>query len=78
MSLKLICPHCGSRPIEEFMYGEIPQVPEQLTDPDERDIDRAFMLKNPEGETLEAWFHVYGCRRWLRVRRDSRLDKILD
>ena len=76
MSLKLTCPHCGTRPIEEFTYGEIPQVPDHLTDPDERDIDRAFMLANPEGKTTEAWFHVYGCRRWLKLTRDTRLDVI--
>ncbi len=74
MSLKLTCPHCGTRPVEEFTYGEIPRVPEALTDPDERDIDRAFMLTNPEGETTEAWFHVYGCRRWMKVARDTRAD----
>jgi heterotetrameric sarcosine oxidase delta subunit len=77
MSLKIPCPHCGERPIEEFMYGEIPNVPETLTDPDERDIDRGFMLSNLEGETVEAWFHTYGCRRWLKLKRNTKTDLIL-
>ncbi len=78
MSLQITCPHCGTRPIEEFTYGEIPHVPETLTDLDARDVDRAFMLANPEGETTEAWFHVYGCRRWLKLKRDTKLDRIVE
>lgn len=77
MSLRIPCPHCGARAVEEFVYGEIPTVPESITDPDERDLDRAFMRNNPEGPTTERWFHTYGCRRWLTLRRDTRNDEIL-
>ena len=77
MSIKIPCPHCGPRPIQEFIYGEIPIVPDEITDPDERDLDRAFMLNNPEGVQTEAWFHLYGCRRWLKLKRDTRSDEIL-
>ena len=77
MSLTLVCPHCGARPIEEFEYAEIPVVPAALTDPDARDLDRAFMRSNPEGPQAERWFHTFGCRRWLTVRRDTRTDEVL-
>lgn len=77
MSLIIVCPNCGARPIEEFEYGEIPVVPAALTDPDARDLDRAFMRSNPEGPQAERWFHTFGCRRWLTVRRDTRTDEIL-
>lgn len=72
------CPHCGKRPVEEFMYGEIPVSPAHLTDPDEISIDRGFMHGNPEGETTERWFHSYGCRRWLTLKRDTRTNTFLD
>ena len=78
MSLHLSCPHCGRRPLQEFVYGEIPVVPDHITDPDARDLDRAFMRANPEGENLERWFHTYGCRRWITVRRDTRTDEVLE
>jgi sarcosine oxidase subunit delta len=78
MSLRINCPNCGSRPIEEYIYGEVPVVPEALSDPDERDLDRAFMRNNPEGPQTERWFHVYGCRRWLTVKRDTRTDEVLE
>ncbi|MBX3010457.1 MAG: sarcosine oxidase subunit delta [Caldilineaceae bacterium] len=77
MNISIPCPHCGPRPLQEFIYGEIPAVPETITDPDARDLDRAFMRSNPEGPTTERWFHAYGCRRWLTLRRDTRTDEIL-
>jgi sarcosine oxidase subunit delta len=75
MSINILCPNCGLRPVEEFVYGEIPMVPDDIMGDDERDLDRAFMLNNPEGVQEEAWFHSYGCRRWLRIRRDTRTDE---
>jgi len=77
MSIRIPCPNCGPRPIEEFVYGEISVVPDSLNDPDERDLDRAFMRENSEGPTTERWFHTYGCRRWLTLRRDTRNDEII-
>lgn len=76
MSLVIDCPHCGPRPLEEFAHGEIPIVPDSITNPDERDLDRAFMHENPEGPVEERWFHVAGCRRWLTLKRDTRTDGI--
>ncbi|MDX1521179.1 MAG: sarcosine oxidase subunit delta [Anaerolineae bacterium] len=77
MSIRIPCPNCGERPVEEFVYGEIPVVPDRITEVNARDLDRAFMLNNLEGVQTEAWFHVYGCRRWLRIRRDTRTDEIV-
>lgn len=76
MNIQIPCPNCGARPIQEFMYGEIPVVPETLTDADARDLDRAFMRNNVEGINTERWFHTYGCRRWLTLQRDTRNDQI--
>ena len=70
--MKLPCPICGSRPVDEFRHGEIPQVPDHLTDPAERDLDRVWNHTNPCGLTEEAWFHQQGCRRWFRLTRDTR------
>lgn len=77
MSLRITCPHCGARPIEEFAYGELPSVPASITDPDARDIDLGFMRANPEGVQTERWFHLYGCRRWFSIQRDTRSDEIV-
>ena len=78
MSLILTCPTCGPRPVEEFAYGgEVPVVPDAITDADARDVDRAWMRGNPEGPCRERWFHTHGCRRWLELVRDTRTDRVL-
>jgi sarcosine oxidase subunit delta len=76
--MKINCPHCGARSVEEFVYGEVPVVPDSITDPDARDVDRAFMRANPQGVQTERWFHLFGCRRWLTLQRDTRTDEILN
>lgn len=76
MSLRITCPTCGTRAMEEWVHGEMFDLPDTLTD-DERDIDRGFFHNNTEGVISEAWFHLYGCRRWIVVQRDTRTDQIL-
>lgn len=70
MTRRVPCRVCGLRPVEEFLYGEAPDVPDSITDPDRRDLDRVFMRSNPTGEAAEAWFHAGGCRRWSYLARD--------
>lgn len=77
MSLRIPCPNCGPRSVHEFVHGEIRRAPEHLTDPDERDLDLAFMHDNVEGVVAERWFHAMGCRRWFEIRRDTTTDRIL-
>ena len=78
MSIRITCDHCGTRPLEEYVYGEILTVPDTITDRVERNLDRAFNHTNPEGPVTEAWFHLYGCRRWISIVRDTSTDRIVD
>ena len=75
--MNLPCPHCGTRPITEFLYGELTSVPDSIVDEDARDVDRAFMRNNPQGVQTERWFHLYGCRRWITLQRDTRTDEVV-
>ncbi|HKG56624.1 MAG TPA: sarcosine oxidase subunit delta [Candidatus Limnocylindrales bacterium] len=76
---ELDCPRCGRRSLDEFTFGgERREVPEWLTDPDERDVDEVWVFENPAGPTTERWFHAAGCRRWLTVRRDTIADRVLE
>lgn len=70
MSLTVPCPRCGPRPVEEFLYGDIPVTPDHIVDRFDRDLDRVFMRQNPDGYAAEAWFHADGCRRWTRLSRN--------
>ncbi len=76
--LRIHCPHCGVRAVEEFVYGEIRSTPDSIVDAEARDVDRAFMHTNTEGVVIERWFHTYGCRRWLTLTRDTRTNDIND
>lgn len=77
MSIRIDCPHCGDRVIEEWVYGEVFDVPAGIVDPVDRAFDRAFMHNNPKGPVREAWFHLYGCRRWVYLERDTTTDQWL-
>ena len=57
----LVCPRCGRRSLDEFAFGgERRPVPDWITDPDERDYDEVWVFENPDGETIERWFHAHG------------------
>lgn len=79
MSIRIPCPHCGTRPVEEFVYGEVPVVPDEIQTlgREAADFDFGFMRNNPEGVQREAWFHSYGCRRWVYVLRDTVTDTVI-
>jgi sarcosine oxidase subunit delta len=33
--------------------------------------DALYARANPKGVAEETWWHRFGCRRWLRLRRDT-------
>jgi heterotetrameric sarcosine oxidase delta subunit len=75
------CPHCGPRDEDEFAYGgdatrPRPPDPERLSDAEW--TEWLFFRANPRGPHLEYWVHRFGCRRWLRLRRDTLTHEILE
>jgi heterotetrameric sarcosine oxidase delta subunit len=75
----LDCPRCGRRPLDEFTFGgERRASADWLTDPTERDYDDVWVFENPAGIATERWFHAAGCRRWLTVRRDTSVDRVVE
>ena len=75
------CPWCGERAQTEFSYGgdatiKRPRDPESIS-PEEW-LDYVYLRPNPRGLHLEYWQHSAGCRRWLRVRRDTQSHEILE
>jgi len=40
--------------------------------------DFVYRRENPAGPHDELWHHSAGCRQWLRVRRDTRTNVILE
>jgi heterotetrameric sarcosine oxidase delta subunit len=77
--LLIDCPHCGPRAQIEFTYGGDATVA-RPADPDAMDkrewLDFVYLRDNPRGPHVEWWHHSAGCRRWLKVRRDTLTHEI--
>lgn len=43
----------------------------------ERFFEAVYLRTNPAGPHDELWYHLYGCRSWLEVRRNTRTHEIL-
>ncbi|GHD13090.1 sarcosine oxidase subunit delta [Tianweitania populi] len=71
MASLISCPHCGSRPKEEFEIKGA-ALPRPAPDaPQSEWFDHVFLRENPRGRYDEYWHHAAGCRRWLVVTRDT-------
>ena len=77
--LLIRCPWCGAREETEFAYGGDATV--TRPDPARADAkawhDYVYVRANPKGPHHELWYHAAGCRRWLRVTRDTASHAIL-
>jgi heterotetrameric sarcosine oxidase delta subunit len=73
------CPHCGSRPSEEFTYlGDASVKRPDSSDPSTMDqwFDYVYLRDNPKGRMHEYWHHSGGCRSWLVVDRNTLTHEI--
>jgi heterotetrameric sarcosine oxidase delta subunit len=77
--LLIPCPWCGPRAQIEFTYGGDASVTRPAPEaPMQTWIDFVYRRANPAGPHDELWHHSAGCRQWLRVRRDTRTNVILE
>jgi heterotetrameric sarcosine oxidase delta subunit len=79
--LLIKCPWCGERAQTEFTYGgdaTIERPPDPAAATDEAWHDYVYTRRNPRGRHLEYWHHSHGCRRWLKVVRDTLTHEILE
>ncbi len=69
--MRIPCPCCGERPIDEFSYlGDAAVVRPKDDDPSAWH-DYVYLRDNPRGPHHEYWHHAGGCRAWLVVHRDT-------
>lgn len=76
--MRISCPLCGERPLEEFVYRGDATVsrPEQEA-PVEAWVDYVYVRSNPKGLHKEHWRHAAGCGSWLAVERNTQTHDIL-
>ena len=71
MASLINCPHCGTRPKEEFSIRGASVVRPGPSAPDEDWHRYVYIRDNERGRIFEDWHHAAGCRRWLIVERSN-------
>ena len=75
--MRLNCPYCGERPIDEFV--QLGAAGLQRPAPDAGNdafVDYVYLRDNPAGLHRELFQHLGGCRALLAVSRDTRTHEI--
>ncbi len=78
--MRIKCPYCGERALEEFTYrGDATVTRPQSLEPSATDawVDYVYFRDNPAGLHQEHWYHGGGCHAWLKVTRDTRSHEIV-
>ncbi|MGR4001042.1 MAG: sarcosine oxidase subunit delta [Alphaproteobacteria bacterium] len=76
--LRIPCPVCGMRDHEEFTYlGDASLVRPPPNSNDRKTwFEYVYLRDNPQGAIREYWHHIYGCREWVIVERDTLTHEI--
>ena len=75
--MRINCPLCGDRPLEEFVYRGDATVTRPAADAVlEEWADYVYLRDNPKGAHSEHWRHAMGCGSWLVVDRDTLTHEI--
>lgn len=76
--LLIHCPFCGDRDEHEFVCGGQSHISRPSYDvaTDAEWAEYLFSRDNPKGVHLERWLHLYGCRQWFNIARDTRNHSI--
>jgi methylglutamate dehydrogenase subunit B len=71
------CPNCGVRDEAEFTYRGDASVARPAADAGaDAFYDYLHTRQNIRGWQLEWWHHVYGCRRFIKVARNTATHEI--
>ena len=76
--MRLNCPFCGERGLEEFSYaGDATRERPGMDAPPSAWVDYVYIRTNPAGVHSELWYHGSACRQFIKVERDTRTHAIL-
>ena len=73
------CPHCGTRPVEEFTFlGDAAPTRPTTHDPASMEQLHQYvsLRPNPRGKFDEYAHHSGGCRSWLVVSRNTETHEV--
>lgn len=71
--LRLTCPNCGPRNIQEFRFGgeKNARPPNPAAQSDDEWAHYLYMRPNVRGVQTEWWLHRYGCGLWFYAERHT-------
>jgi len=78
--MRISCPHCGPRGLEEFAYhgdATVKRPDDGGAAPTQAWTDYVYLRENANGAHEEFWYHAAGCHAWLVVVRDLSTHEIL-
>lgn len=78
--MRIPCPHCGPRGLEEFLYhgdATVTRPRDGGAAPTQEWTDYVYLRDNKKGAHRELWYHSAGCHAWLIVTRDLSTHEIL-
>jgi len=75
----IVCPWCGPRAQIEFTYAGDASLkrPDPVSSDDAEWVEYVYLRDNPKGPHDELWQHTSGCRKHIKVRRDTVSHDIL-
>ena len=79
-TMRIPCPNCGERGLEEFSYrGDATVTRPTSIEPSSESawLDYVYLRDNPYGPHWEFWHHISGCRAWFRLKRDTVTHEVL-
>jgi heterotetrameric sarcosine oxidase delta subunit len=79
--MRINCPHCGPRGLEEFLYhgdATVKRPKDGGVAPTKKWTDYVYLRENANGPHQELWYHSAGCHAWLEVMRDLSSHEILE
>ncbi|MDR3520348.1 MAG: sarcosine oxidase subunit delta [Acidocella sp.] len=77
--MRIVCPHCGERGLQEFLYhgdATVTRPRDGGAEPTPEWTDYVYLRDNPNGAHRELWYHNAGCHAWLVVTRNLRTHEI--
>jgi heterotetrameric sarcosine oxidase delta subunit len=78
--LLIPCPNCGPRDHAEFSFGgdaTVRRPADPLAASDAVWEDYLYRRDTPRGPHVEWWHHEKGCRRWIKILRDTMTHEIM-
>ncbi len=76
--MRIACPYCGPRGLEEFLYTQDASVTRPGAGATGQDwVDYVYIRENTKAPRKEFWYHSAGCHAWLILTRDVVTHEIM-